>query len=336
MKRPARWLGAGALLALALLALLLMAERWQERPQAPPQPLRIAINSAYAGSCPVLAAHASGAFARQGIAAALLGRASGKAALEAVLEGQAELATVADLPIMFAGLKRQPVQVIATIFRADYDHGIVGRRDRGVLDAASLKGKRIGVSFHTSAHFVLHAMLNREGLGPQDVTMVNYPQEQLSAALSSGAVDAVSSWEPQLGAILTALGGNGVAFYGQDNYESLYNLAGLQSYLASHPAIVARVLRALAEGARYCREQPRAARALLNNKPGEAARLDAAWPGFRFGVTLDQGLLLALEDEARWALGNELGEKAAMPNYLDHIYLDGLQAVAPAAITLIH
>jgi len=51
---------------------------------------------------------------------------------------------------------------------------------------------------------------------------------------------------------------------------------------------------------------------------------------------LDQSLVLALEDEARWAIKNKLTSKTKVPNYLNHIHLDALKSVAPSAVTIIH
>ncbi|UUZ63731.1 hypothetical protein LP417_31400 [Polaromonas sp. P1-6] len=68
----------------------------------------------------------------------------------------------------------------------------------------------------------------------------------------------------------------------------------------------------------------------------DATKLKASWPSYRFNMALDQGLILALEDEARWAIKNKLTSRTEMPNYLNYIYLDGLKAVMPSAVTIIH
>jgi NitT/TauT family transport system substrate-binding protein len=53
-------------------------------------------------------------------------------------------------------------------------------------------------------------------------------------------------------------------------------------------------------------------------------------------LTLPQALLLAMEDQARWMIENKLTSQTAIPNYFDYIYLDGLKAVKPEAVTIIH
>ena len=58
------------------------------------------------------------------------------------------------------------------------------------------------------------------------------------------------------------------------------------------------------------------------------------WELNTFSVSLDQSLLLALEDESRWAVKNGLTHRKTLPNYLDYLYLDGLQGVKPEAVMI--
>jgi NitT/TauT family transport system substrate-binding protein len=345
-ERPLRRRGGGRaawgwalLLAVTSLAALYA---WLHRPAGPAgagqaEQVVIATNTDYVGSCPVVAGLERGYFADEGIAAVVQPHSSGKAAMEAVLQGKANLGTVADIPIMFAGLNDSPVSVIASIFKTEKDHGIVARRDSGVGAPASLKGKRIGVTLSTSGHFTLDAFLNRQLLRSEQVNLRNYKPEEMAAALEQGEVDAVASWEPFLGQMQTQLGSNAVVFYGQDVYESIYNVAAMRNYVSSRPETIKKVLRALVRGAAFCAGQPEAARAILAARTkGDPGRWRASWPGYRFSVVLDQGLILALEDQARWAIRNKMTARTEMPNYLDYVYLDGLEAVQPSAVTIIH
>lgn len=306
-------------------------------PEATPQEtVTIAISAAYVGSCPVVAADRQGFFQRAGIDAQLQPHPSGKAALAAALQGKAQLATVADIPIMFAVLEQEPVSVVATIFKSDRDHGLLARAGSGITGPSSLKGKRIGVSFGTSAHFVLNTMLNRQLLAATDVTLRNIPADQFAPALEKGEVDVVATWEPYLGIVQSQLGGKGAVFYAEDLYEIPYNLAGSKEYVVSHPETLKKVLRAVIQGAAWCRDEPAAAQTLVAElmKP-QGDKWRTLWPTYRFGVSLDQGLLLALEDETRWALANRLAS-GPMPNYLHVIDFKPLKAVAPGAVTIIH
>jgi NitT/TauT family transport system substrate-binding protein len=297
----------------------------------------IATNIDYIGTCPVVVAHDKGFFTTEGILAIVQPYSSGKASMDAVLTGQADIGTVADIPIMFAGMNDQHISVIATIFKTEKDHGIVGRRDRGIENPVNLKGKRIGVTLSTSGHFALDAFLNRQRLSPGDVEMRNYPPEELSHALARGDVDAVATWEPYLATMRGELGNNSITFFGQDIYESLYSIAGMREYVTTHPETVKKLLRALTAGAQYCSEHPNAAHQLADKEiKADDAKGKVEQRPYQFDVVLDQSLLLALEDEARWAIKNKMSNRKRVPNYLNYVYLDGLESVAPEAVTIIH
>ncbi len=329
------------LLAVSAVALAAAASQWYTHSSAPPpgplEAVTIATNTFYAGSCPIFAAQDRGYFAQEGLLVTVQPHTTGKAALEATLEGKAHLGTSADIPIMFAATKGQPVAVVATIFATQSDYAIMGRKDRGITTPASLRGKRIGVTLNTSGHFVLDAFINRQKLSMSDVTVLDYKPEELAAALVKGDVDAVATWEPYLSAIREQIHANAVVFSANGVYDATYNISGARDYVAAHPETVKKVLRALISGGHFCKDMPDVARGVAAKVMQTIPeKLEKFWPSYRFDVGLDQGLLLALEEETRWAAKNKLAGQGPMPNYLNYIDLKGLLAVMPTAVTVIH
>ena len=118
------WLAAIALL-LALAAAAIW--RFNARPAAPPGPvevLRLAVNAEYVGSCPVLAARAHGYFAREGIDALLQPYSSGKASLEAVLQGEADLVTPPEVSRAYFDALTAPKKEFVTMPRTGHDPNV--------------------------------------------------------------------------------------------------------------------------------------------------------------------------------------------------------------------
>jgi NitT/TauT family transport system substrate-binding protein len=331
-----------AMIGALILAALLGGYAWKgqtppTQPAGPPESMTIAANTRYAGTGLVFIAQVKGYFAHEGLNVTLQPYTTGKNALDAALEGRAELATVADIPIMFAVMKGHPVSIVATIFTEEKDPGVIGRKDKGVLTLAHLNGKRIGVTLGTSGHFMLDALLIRQKLSTDDVTLRDLPPQELVDALLQGDVDAVATWEPYLGALRTQLGANGTIFDSEGIYEVPFNIAGTRDYVVSHPETIKKLVRALVRAERLCRDEPDAARQIIASAMNVSLEnLQELWPSYRFNVTLDQSLLLTLEDETRWAIKNKLTNRTNIPNYLDHVYLDALEAVTPAAVTVIH
>jgi len=262
---------------------------------------------------------------------------SGTAVLDQVFSGKADLGASGDIPVMFAVMNHQPLSVVATIVEGENVVGIVARKDRGITTPDSLKGKRIGVTVATAGHFFLNVFLTRQKLYTRDVTLRNLKTEELSDALANDEIDAASTWEPMLGTLQARLGNNGVTLLAKNVYSPTLNLVGTQSYVAGHAQTLQKVLRALIQGEDFCRDNPSEARELVAGYlKVDALSLAPSWPAYRFRVSLDQSLLLQLEDETRWAIKNKLSDRTDMPNYLDHLDMDPLQAVAPAAVTVIH
>ena len=331
-----------ALIGACILAALLGGYAWRgqtppAQPAGPPAPMTIAANTRYTGTGLVFIAHVQGYFAHEGLNITLQPYTTGKDALDAALEGRADLATVADIPIMFAVMKRHPVSIVATISTVEKDPGVIGRKDKGILTPADLHGKHIGVTLGTSGHFMLDALLIRQKLSTDDVTLHDLQPQELANALLQGDVDAVATWEPYLGALRTQLGANGMIFYSEGIYELPFNIAGTRDYVVNHPEIIKKFVRALVRAERLCRDEPDAASQIIASAINVSREnLQELWPSYRFSVTLDQSLLLTLEDETRWAIKNALTDRTNIPNYLDHFYLDALEAVTPAAVTVIH
>ena len=59
------------------------------------------------------------------------------------------------------------------------------------------------------------------------------------------------------------------------------------------------------------------------------------WPQFRFCLTLDQRLIVAMKDEARWMINNNLTNERTIPDFADYLYVDGLKAAKPDAVSII-
>jgi NitT/TauT family transport system substrate-binding protein len=341
--KPAQFSVTYAVIGTLILAAVLAASytwlAWTPAGQltGPAEPMTIAVNSHYTGTGLVFIANVKGYFANEGLNVTLQPYTTGKVALDAALEGRADLATVADIPIMFAVTKGQPVSIVATISTVERDPGIIGRKDKGVSTLASLSGKRIAVTLGTSGHFVLDAFLIRQKLSTDDVTLHDLQPEELTEALMKGDVDAAATWEPYLGSLRTQLGANGTIFYSEGIYELPFNIAGAREYVVSHPETIKKLLRALVRAEQFYKDEPDAARKIIAgaiNVSIESMR--EVWPTYRFNVALNQSLVLTLEDETRWAIKNQLVANSTVPNYLNHLYLDGLRAVKPESVTVIH
>jgi NitT/TauT family transport system substrate-binding protein len=59
------------------------------------------------------------------------------------------------------------------------------------------------------------------------------------------------------------------------------------------------------------------------------------WEKHQFALSLDQGLVLAMEDESRWMAEQNMTGGKTPPSYLDMIYQNPMREVKPSAVTVI-
>ena len=281
-------------------------------------------------------AFAKGFLAEEGLEATPQPHAFGKLALNAVLEGKADIATVADTPIVFAVMNGKKITTLAVIQTSNRDIAIVARRDRGIEKPADLTGKNIGVPLGTNADFFLGALLLANSIERRQVTLIDIKPEEMAAALDSGKVDAVSTFNPTLKQLEQGLGKRGIVFYDEAIYTEAFCLAAKQEYVKKNPEAIKKVLRALIKAETFVKEYDEEARRLVAEFiKTDKKVLDEIWPIFTTRVTLNQALLVDFEAQTRWALKNKLTEGTSVPDYLDYIYFDGLQAVKPEAVRMI-
>jgi hypothetical protein len=59
------------------------------------------------------------------------------------------------------------------------------------------------------------------------------------------------------------------------------------------------------------------------------------WKQNQFSLSLDQSLILAMQDESRWLISNNLTTATSIPNFQNYIYIDGLNSVKPQSVNII-
>jgi len=277
----------------------------------------------------------NGYFSDQGLDVQPLVHSFGKAALQSLLDGKANFATVAETPIMFSILRGDRIFVVANIESSTTNDAVMARVDAGITKPADLKGKRIGFSPGTTSDFFLDSFLTAQGLTRQDITPVPLKPDEMLDALLTKKADAVSTWNYPLTQIRRKLGTQAVTFYDRQIYTETFNIAATQDFVRQNPQVVTSVLRALVRAEEFVSSHADESQDIL----AAAIKVDKdlikeVWDAFSYQVRLDQNLPITLEDETRWAMKNKLTDQAVMPNYLSYIYVDGLKAVKPGAVRM--
>lgn len=277
-----------------------------------------------------------GFFADAGLDATFKEYASGKNALKGLLKGEVQLATTADIPIAFDSFDRQDFTIVSTIGSSDNEPRIIARKDAGIDTPADLRGKKVATQKASAVHFFLHVFLLQSGLTTDDVKLSYLKAEELAKALAAGEIDAFSMREPYISEAAKLIGQDKVVVFAKPGlYRKTFNVVAEKAVVQDKPEVVERALRALMQAEAYAIQHPAEAIAIVAKTlkaPNE--EIAAIWSDASLKVSLDQSLLVGLEDEAKWIASNKFTANQA-PNYLDLIHIDALKAVDPVLVSLI-
>ena len=309
--------------------------RQKEKQVGPPEKLTIAYSTS-SNAMLMYIAFAKNYLAQEGLDVTPRPYDFGKPALQAVIDGKADIATVGGTPIVFAVMNGKNILTLAVIQTSSKNEAIVARQDHGIAKPSDLKGKKIGITLGTTGAFFANTFLLANGIEAKHVKIIDLKPTEMTAALSTGKVDAVSTWNPFIMQLKNELGDKGIVFFGESLYTETFCVATEEEYVKKNPETIKKLLRALIKAEIFVQQHPEESRRLVAEFIKiDKSMVDELWDVFTYKVALDQALIVDFEDQTRWVIKRRLALRRDMPNYLDLIYTDGLQAVKPDAVKII-
>jgi len=300
----------------------------------PPVPVTIG-TTPFEVSGLIFIAEDQGYFEKNGILPTIRIFDAGINAVDALYAGDLDIATAADFVFARQAIGKNPVRGFATIGKSEF-HYIIARKDRGIVSVADLKGKKIGVARSTSGDFFLGRFLDLQGMSIRDVTVINLPSAQVADPLLDGTVDAVSTWDPYAYATEKRLDNNAQVWPDQKGRLMYWIAISREEYAIRNRTEVQKFLSALEQAEKFAADHPDEAKAIVQKRLStDDTYIARVWPKTQLTLTLDQSLILAMEDEARWMIANKLTAEKKVPDFLDYIDLDGLKAIKPEAVNII-
>ncbi len=159
----------------------------------------------------VWVAENKGYFEREGLDLTIKDFDSVRTALATMLnEGNLDMVTVAQTPVMFNSFDRDDYVIIATMVYSDNDVKILTRQDKGTKNPSDLRGKTVGITKGSTGHFFLGLFLIHSGLQLSEIETIDIEASELPQALVDGRVDANSTWEPHIWNAKKLMGENAV------------------------------------------------------------------------------------------------------------------------------
>jgi ABC-type nitrate/sulfonate/bicarbonate transport system substrate-binding protein len=249
--------------------------------------------------------------------------ATGVDALNALQAGESEIVQVG-VPMIGAVIRGMDLVALgnysgnATKLGSDATVALVAREGSGIdpKNLATLKGKKIAASFGTINHLYALALIEKAGLTPADVTLVNTPPPDMTVALLSKGIDAFSGWDPWPivaqkdvpGAYLVIRGGDLISYLG-------YNVA-TRAWIEKNGETVEKFLAAVAEADKWMRANPKqAAQVATRWIPG--LKPEVAEAAMQFNIQQNDRRLSANNYRALWAAQDRLSRLGIIKSTFD-------------------
>ncbi len=290
--------------------------------------------AAYLTGALVYVAEDQGFFEKNGLEVTIKDCESGKAAADCLMDGEVDISTSASFVFVSNSFDYPDLRVFGTVATAQVKE-LIARKDKGITTIDDLIGKKIGVTKRSGAEFLLGVFLVFNALSYEDVELVDLKPSGIVEAISNGDIDAAFIWDPYIYKIKKELGDNAISWFGgQDFY---FVLLAKEDWIENNPAAAERFIKSLLEAEDHIKDNPEESREFVKDRfDYESDYIEYSWPRQEFAVVLEQAMLITMRDQSRWAINNNLTDATEVPNYVDHIYMDALEAVKPEAVGIIH
>ncbi|HEX4856168.1 MAG TPA: ABC transporter substrate-binding protein, partial [Limnobacter sp.] len=260
----------------------------------------------------------------------------GNRCLKNMLDGQTDLATVAEFPVVLTSFSRSDYAVLSTFVTASNNVKVIVRSSRKVVEPSQLRNLKVGYIKGGTSHYMLDLLLVYSGVDPKTVDMKPLTADNALVALRNGEVDAVSIWEPYASRILLEMKNEVSPLSTPKLYTETFNLVALQSAIRTRPQDLQNVIAALKDSNEYIRANPDKAEAVIADRFDlPSATIRRIMSDYRFNLSLNRALLRTMEGQARWAIreGHASGN-TEQPNLGGYLYPVLLRRVDAAAVSL--
>lgn len=327
-------IGLGILVIILLIALCLFVVNLPSKTSSGSEQLIIA-SGTQEPSLLTLIADEKGYFQKNGLNVTIRAYPAGTYAVKELLAGNADLAYAAEFVGVANSFQSPDFRIIATTAKINNLFFII-RSDRGISKPPDLKGKTIAVPKGSVAEFFLGIYLTLNGIDISDITVLHLAPAEVIKSVVTGDSDVAIIWEPYASQIEQQLGGNSTRWQAQSGQFYYWVTYARSDTIRDKPEMIRNYLRALDESETFLSaHQPLAKEIIRRRLNLTDDSINSLLKDYRYVLSLDQALIVEMEDEARWMAENNMTGGNTRPSYLGMISSDAMREVKPSAVTII-
>ena len=254
---------------------------------------------------------------------------------DALIAGDVDIAWSAEFPMVSRAFSKEAISILAVSSRFS-DQYLFGLKKHGINMVSDLNGKTIGLPLNTIGEFYLARFLELNGMDIKELCLIDVLPPDSVMIMEDGGVDGILTWEPYTSTIKKQMDGQVVYWPVQSSQAGFGIMIGRNGWLRDNTALVERFLRALVRAEEYMIYNTEEAKEIVQKRVDyDSSFLEIFWTENHFYISLDQSLIVAMEDEARWMINSDLTKEQKVPYFLDYIYEEPLKNVKPDAVNII-
>lgn len=184
---------------------------------------------------------------------------SGGAVNTAIAGGSIDFGGVGNPPSAVGVSKGLPYEGIFVLNMLGAVESLVARTDKNIKTVKDLVGKKVGVPFGSTTHYLLMAQLKKEGVDPQKVTIIDMGPSDALAAWLRKDIDAAYVWEPVLDKIAKS-GGSIIltsAQMAKAGYPTWDIAVVRKNFAKKYPGLVSKFVKTEARSAEFWNKDPK-------------------------------------------------------------------------------
>ncbi len=242
----------------------------------------------------------------------------GKSALESLLNGESDIVSVMSTPVAFHAFRKHGFKIIGAIDHGKY-HGAIAKKELIQKTCSSnWSGLKIGVTQYTSGEYFMYSYFAFHEISWDSVDILYGKGPELKESFLQDSIDIMFSWDPYLEETKAA-SADPVSELGRNQLiPSSWLIVCDSSFLKAHPASVIAFLRATKQGLEKAQTSNkagiRAHRTILHKEGYPASKVRPEMLD-HLGISLDEELVLDLENQAQWLIDMNYVSSSIIPDF---------------------